>query len=591
MQDPKTYYTDRLKILKEEKSELSRRLLNYSLLRLLVFVLLVALIYFRYGDWLLITLSGLLAIGLFVFLVLRYNRLQYQNKKIKSLISLNEMELEVMEGRFSQLYPGAEYEEAEHHFARDIDLFGEGSFFQYSNRTGLKEGRDMLASWLMSNHKEQIKPKQLAVQELRDMPQWRQDFIATASLLNSEVDPKQLTQWFQEYKPFLNKKFKIIPLAFGLLSLALILAYSLNTISGWSIVFWILAGLGITGAYLRKVNAFSVSASRALNTFQQYHKLIALLESVSFSSELLSKNQKVYKQEHDNVSQLVRKFADILHAFDQRNNMIFGFLGNGLLLWDLYQVYRIENWIQNHGHKVEAWFDVLSYFDACISLGNFAFNHPSYAFPELSSDDLLISAKKAGHPLLERSILVTNDFRISTEEFHIITGANMAGKSTFLRSVSLLIVMANLGLPVCASEMVYKPVKLVTSMRTADSLSRHESYFYSELKRLKFIVDEIEEEPYFIILDEILKGTNSTDKARGSRKFLDRLLTSQSTGLIATHDLSLCEAADANKQVTNYYFDAAIIDGELHFDYQLKPGICQNMNASFLLKKMKIVNE
>ncbi|MDX1315454.1 MAG: DNA mismatch repair protein MutS, partial [Eudoraea sp.] len=338
-----------------------------------------------------------------------------------------------------------------------------------------------------------------------------------------------------------------------------------------------------------RINALSVSVSRAMDTFQQYHKLIALLESVSFRSELLSKKQKLYRQEQDSVSQLLRKFADILHAFDQRNNMIFGFLGNGLLLWDLYQVYRIESWIAEHGDKVSAWFDVLSYFDASISLGNFAFNHPGYAFPELSANNIMINARDAGHPLLEKTLLVTNDFHIGEEEFHIITGANMAGKSTFLRTVSLLIVMANLGLPVCASKMVYKPVKLVSSMRTADSLSRHESYFFSELKRLKFIVDEIGEEPYFIILDEILKGTNSTDKAQGSRKFLDRLLTSKSAGLIATHDLSLCDAANGNDQVSNFYFDANIIDGELHFDYQLKPGICQNMNASFLLKKMGIV--
>ena len=591
MQDPKTYYTDRLKTLKEERSAVSKRLLNYSLLRLLVFLLFLAIIYFRYGDWLLITLSGLLVIGLFVFLVLRFNRLQYQNSKLKALIRLNEMELEVLEGRFTELYAGSEYEEAEHHFARDIDLFGEGSFFQYANRTGLKEGRDMLARWLMSNHIDEIMLRQQAVRELRDMPEWRQDFTATASLLQTEVDPGQLTHWFQGYKPFLNRKFKIIPLAFSLLSLTFILAYSLNAISGWSLIFWILAGLGITGAYLKKINSLSVSASRALNTFQQYHKLIALLESNSFHSELLSKKQMIYRQEQDSVSQLVRKFADILHAFDQRNNMIFGFLGNGFLLWDLYQVYRIENWIQNHGDKVAGWFDVLSYFDASISLGNFAFNHPAYTYPELSSDNVLLSTKDAGHPLLDRSILVTNNFSISAEEFHIITGANMAGKSTFLRTVSLLIVMANLGLPVCASEMHYKPVRLVTSMRTADSLSRHESYFFSELKRLKFIVDEIGEEPYFIILDEILKGTNSTDKARGSRKFLDRLLTSKSAGLIATHDLSLCKAADTNEQVSNYYFDADIVDGELHFDYQLKPGICQNMNASFLLKKMKIVSD
>lgn len=590
MQDPKTYYVQRLKVLKEEQSGVSRKLWIYSLLRLLVFLLLVAAVYFQFGDWQSIAISVFFALSLFVFLVLRYNRLQYQNNKLKALIRVNETELEVLDGRYGHLPPGSEYEQAEHHFARDIDLFGEGSFFQYANRTGLKEGRDMFAHWLLSNHNKQIKQKQEAVQELRDMPEWRQEFTATASLLKAEADPGQLTRWFRGYKPFLNNRFKIIPLAFSLLSLVLILGYVFDQISGWIVTFWLFAGLGITGAYLKKINSLSVSASRAMDTFQQYHQLIALLESVSFQSDLLSGKLQLYTKEEDSVSQLVRKFADILHAFDQRNNMIFAFLGNGFLLWDLYQVYRIENWIGKHGDKVEAWFDVLRYFDASISLGNFAFNHPHYTFPELSTDRLLIDTKDAGHPLLDRASCVTNDFRIGEEAFHIITGANMAGKSTFLRTVSLLIVMANLGLPVCASEMAYKPVRLVTSMRTADSLTRHESYFFSELKRLKFIVDEIGEEPYFIILDEILKGTNSTDKARGSRKFLDRLLTSDSAGLIATHDLSLCEAADVYDEVRNFYFDANIIDGELHFDYQLKPGICQNMNASFLLKKMKIVD-
>ena len=166
----------------------------------------------------------------------------------------------------------------------------------------------------------------------------------------------------------------------------------------------------------------------------------------------------------------------------------------------------------------------------------------------------------------------------------------MAGKSTFLRTVALQIVMSNIGLPVCASEAVYKPIKLITSMRTTDSLTDDESYFFSELKRLKFIVDEIVNERYFIILDEILKGTNSTDKAAGSRKFIDKLVGNGATGIIATHDLSLCEAANDLAEVKNYYFDAQIIDDELFFDYTFKEGICQNMNASFLLKKMGIVD-
>lgn len=166
----------------------------------------------------------------------------------------------------------------------------------------------------------------------------------------------------------------------------------------------------------------------------------------------------------------------------------------------------------------------------------------------------------------------------------------MAGKSTFLRTVSLQIMMANIGLPVCADSCDYRPIKLITSMRTTDSLSDDESYFFSELKRLQYIVGEIKTDKYFIILDEILKGTNSTDKAIGSRKFIQKLIKSKSTGIIATHDLSLCEVSEELPQVENHYFDAEILNDELHFDYRFKDGICQNMNASFLLKKMNIVD-
>ncbi|MBT8204220.1 MAG: DNA mismatch repair protein MutS [Eudoraea sp.] len=589
MQDPNEYYSRRLTELKAEKKKLSGQLFRYSLLRLLVFLSVLFALYFFYGEVQLLIGLGLLALVVFVFLVMRFNHLQFQKQKCDALIQLNETELAALKGDYLQLAEGAEYEDGEHHFSRDIDLFGVGSFFQYINRTALTEGKNILAKWLMSNHNEQLVLKQEAIKELRDAPEWRQEYTAIAAMVSTEATPSQLSKWFREYQPILNGRFKIIPLAFGLISLALIAAYLINALSGWSLFFWFLAGLGISGFYLKRINRLAVLSANALDTFQQFHKLIHLLETTSFNAELLTQKQVIFNNDEEAVSRSVRKFADILHAFDQRNNMLIGILGNGFLLLDLYQTYRIEHWIQKHGEEVNSWFEVLGYFDACNSLGNFAFNHPAYVFPELSADSIVIKAEGAGHPLLDKESRVTNDFLIREHDFHIITGANMAGKSTFLRTVSLLIVMANTGLPVCATSMRYKPIKLVTSMRTADSLTRHESYFFSELKRLKFIVEEMAKDRYFIVLDEILKGTNSTDKAQGSRQFLDRLVASKSTGLIATHDLSLCSAAKAYGQVSNYYFDAEIVKGELHFDYQLKPGICQNMNASFLLKKLKIV--
>ena len=301
------------------------------------------------------------------------------------------------------------------------------------------------------------------------------------------------------------------------------------------------------------------------------------------------KQQENILSKGEKNSKVLKKFASLLSNLDRNNNLLYLIFANGFFLRSLIDCLAIEKWISNHGSDVETWFDTIAFFDAYSSLGNFAFNHPFFTYPEITDGNVVLKAKNAGHPLLDPAKSILNDITIEGGQFFIITGANMAGKSTFLRTVSLQIMMANVGLPVCAESVMYSPIKLITSMRTTDSLTDDESYFFSELKRLRYIVDEIQTDRYFIVLDEILKGTNSTDKALGSRKFVERLVKSKSTGIIATHDLSLCEVANEYSAVKNHYFDAEIIDDELHFDYTFKDGICQNMNASFLLKKMGII--
>jgi DNA mismatch repair ATPase MutS len=211
-------------------------------------------------------------------------------------------------------------------------------------------------------------------------------------------------------------------------------------------------------------------------------------------------------------------------------------------------------------------------------------------FPQIETGDFTLQATDTKHPLLDPAKAIGNDIAITSGAFFIITGANMAGKSTFLRTVSMNIVLANVGLPVWATHMNYSPIKLITSMRTSDSLTDEASYFFSELTRLKYIVDKIEGDRYFIVLDEILKGTNSQDKANGSRKLIEKLSRKHATGIIATHDLSLTEVGKEYDTISNYFFDAEIVDDELHFDYTFKTGVATNMNASFLLRKMGIVD-
>ena len=420
-------------------------------------------------------------------------------------------------------------------------------------------------------------------------PKWRQQFSALASLVKVEYPAKEIVSWLQHYKLVFPKFISFLPKVFSIISLVLIGLLVAQIIVAEILLIWFFIGLGISGFYAKKVDELYLDASNATATFKQYHKLLSEIETQVFVSQILKTKQQEIQRESKKASALFSEFSKVLDGFDQRNNLIISIFGNAFLLRDLQYAHKVEKWINSYGDKVEEWFHIIAFFDAQNSLANFAFNHPNYIFPEIGKNNHVIVSKNLGHPLLKESQRIDNDFTIENQQFFIITGANMAGKSTFLRTVALAMVMGNMGLPVCAEEFKYSPTKLITSMRTSDSLTDNESYFFSELKRLKFIVDEIKTKDYFIILDEILKGTNSTDKAIGSRKFVQKLVSSKSTGIIATHDLSLCEIEKDLPEVKNYYFDAEIINDELFFDYKLKVGICKNMNASFLLKKMEII--
>ena len=589
MQDLFTFYQNRIDAHKDSLYIVKRQLIRSSALRLLVFILICAGIYFFYGNTKLLIAVILGGIALFLFLVTRHGTLKRKKDKFLALVELNETEVKVLNRDFHSLPDGLEFKNPEHFYSQDIDLFGAGSFYQYANRTVLPQGSQTFANFLLENSIINIKQKQEAIAELAEMGEWRQDFSATASLAATETSTETINKWLKSYEAFVPAIIKILPLIFSIASLLLFVLYYLDFVPESLVLSWLFLGLGITAIFMGKIRKLGGAASQMQSTFQQYNQLLQQIENTDFKTELLRSKKQAILSDNEKTSVVIKKFSKLLNSLDKNNNLLYLIFANGFLMRTLTHVYHTEKWIEKHGASVEKWFDAIAFFDAFNSLGNFAFNHPNYSYPKLGNEEYVLKSAGAAHPLLDPKKSILNDFDIKNEQFFIITGANMAGKSTFLRTVSLQIVMANVGLPVCAKQSWYSPIKLITSMRTTDSLTDDESYFFSELKRLKFIVDEIQNDRYFIVLDEILKGTNSTDKAKGSRKFVERLVASKSTGIIATHDLSLCEVANELPAVRNHYFDAEIITNELHFDYKFKDGICQNMNASFLLKKMGIV--
>ncbi|NLP57837.1 DNA mismatch repair protein MutS [Lutibacter sp. B1] len=589
MQNPLEFYTAEKAHFEQELKKLKKKLAVSSSLRLLIFLSTIFGVYFFFGTIKIMISIVVIGVSLFIYLIARHSNLQYKSNLNKALVEINETEIKVLNRDYVSLNDGNEFVDHSHPFSYDIDLFGKGSFFQYCNRTVTNDGKKEFVDKLITNDITNIKEKQLGIKELSQKPKWRQQFSALASLVKVEHPAEEIVDWIHNYKSEFPKFISFLPKVFSMISIVLIALAVMGIIAEQVLLLWFFVGLGISGAYHKRVNELYNDASNTKDTFKQYHKLLNEIESISFTSEILREKQQQIQTESQKASTIFAKFSKVLDAFDQRNNLLIDFFGNAFLLRDLQQVHNVEKWMNRYKDVVEDWFKVIAFFDAQNSLANFAFNHPNYVFPEIEKNKGVIISKNLGHPLLKESERIDNDFKIENHQFFIITGANMAGKSTFLRTVSLAIVMANMGMPVCAEKFKYSPIKLITSMRTSDSLADNESYFFSELKRLKFIVDEIKNEDYFIILDEILKGTNSTDKAIGSKKFVQKLVASNSTGIIATHDLSLCEIEKELSEVLNYYFDAEIINDELHFDYKLKVGTCKNMNASFLLKKMEIV--
>ena len=589
MTNPIVYYKSKLNQYKASVSVIYKKLTTFSILRILTFIITAIGIYFTFYNWQVALLIGALGMVLFVFLLIKYSSLKKEHLINKALVAINEEELKISAGDFFNKSEGLEFQDAKHQYGLDIDLFGRGSFFQFIDRTQLKDSALYLANALKANQITGIIERQKAIKELASKPEWRQHFQATGSLIKVETTTEEVTKWLKNYKPFLPKSMKWLPIIVSICSITLIGLVIFKLIPSSLVGYWLLVGLFLTGRYVKKTNTLSTATDKIRDTFRQYALLLNAIENETFNSELLQQKQKTIQLKNEKASVVLKQLSRAMDALDNRNNIISALFGNGYFLTDLKHSYSIEKWIEKYGDTVDNWFNVAAFFDSYNSLGNYVFNHPNYVFPDILKAGEKTQVMQLGHPLLNKEKRIDNDFSIENQHFFIITGANMAGKSTFLRTVSLHIVMANMGLPVCATSSKYVPVKLITSMRTSDSLTDDSSYFFSELMRLKYIVETIETDSYFIILDEILKGTNSKDKAIGSRKFVEKLVAGNATGIIATHDLSLCEIENQLDPVKNYYFDAQIINDELFFDYRFKKGVCKNMNASFLLKKMEIV--
>jgi hypothetical protein len=597
--EPKLVYTNRIDFFTQKENETKKRLRLVPWIRFVLFVGMIFLIVWYTQDAALWSLVGA-GVILILFLVAGIVDQRWKDtaKKWQRLQEINQQEINALDGDYSHFATGSSYLHSDHPFAIDLDLFGKGSLFQFLNRTSTIFGERILAQWLNDplTLSKKVIPRQKAVQEvawqLDFRQQFRENFLGNPV---SDQEVEELQTWLSS-KPYFQYRLLWHLLAFCLPMLT-ILSIIFAVYDYWPYQIPVLLVL------VQFFFAFSISrttikehmfVTRQVDALEKYGNALALIEQTSFNGELLN-NLKKQLQDIDNQSpaRIILRLTRLLNWMDTNLNMVASVFLNGLLMFNIHVLLALEGWKKKYRELIPTWFDGLASFDAYNSLGNFYFNHPDFVFPDVVSGTFRFDGRDLGHPLIPLNECITNDLQINGwHQLLIITGANMSGKSTFLRTIGVNMILGMVGAPVYASSLTFTPVQLYSCIRTNDSLMKRESYFYAELKRLKQIMDFLETgQPTFLLLDEILRGTNSQDKQAGSMALIRQLLAYKVSGMIATHDLALGNLKnDEPDHIHNHCFEIEISDNKMKIDYKLRPGVCQNLNASFLMKEMGIID-
>ena len=592
----KTYYQEKQNNARHESERIKKKILHISILRVAIFFLgfiALCICYDQGGS----IIGGILLCTLIPFLLLVkvHNRLFHQKDWYETSIRHYKAELASLENDHSAFDGGKEWIDASHPFSLDLDVFGERSLFQFLNRTCTPFGKETLSRWLrqLLDKKEEIETRQQAIQELSRYNDFRETFRITGCLYkNNEMGMKELQEWTASSPVFLHKKsnqwicwavpcINIILFILGMLD---ILPMKWFGLAFFSFVIF-------SNKICRQAASLQDHFDKKLEKLSTYAKLIQLADNQTMECSQLVLLKQHFQCNEKIATEALQQLAKELDRLALRNNQILYILLEGSMFWQLRQMLRIERWKEEYGVHLLQWLEALGKLDALCALGTFAFNHPEYTYPTLADEPFVFRAKEMGHPLMPRQQCVVNDAEIPQRPyFLIITGANMAGKSTYLRTIGCNYILSCIGAPVCCSSLEIYPAHLMTSLRTSDSLANNESYFFAELKRLQQILERLKSgEEMFIILDEILKGTNSMDKQKGSFSLVKQLLRLRANGIIATHDLLLGELKQHfPNEISNYCFEADIQNDELTFSYKLREGVAQNMNACFLMGKMGI---
>jgi hypothetical protein len=595
-QDIINEYKQRAELAAQEAYKYKQLANTYSLLRLSIFVFLAVAIYIavQQDNFSIVAIAFIILVFAFGWLVSRQGSFERQKQYFDDLEKVNTNEITSMQNHANIYNDGARFGNDKHFYTSDLDIFGNASLYQLVNRTATSTGNNKLAQWFdKPAAKETILPRQAAVKEIAGKNSWKLE-IQTRLLFAIKQDVNQLQNLFKYLHLPLNmpgEKWlatytKIAPYLFTAI---LIASWFIPQVKIAAIIIGLInMGLVFSKAiYIRKADMI---AGKIGDTLANYADVFKRIEEEQWQAAYNADLAQQLKTSQ--TSNKIKELSALINKLNYHLNIIVGFMLNLFFLWDIRQVIAIENWKRQNNESLEAAFDVIADFEALISLAGLAVNYPEWAYPEIDDKpSYTLIARGLAHPLIDAAKRIENDYELTdTFKVDIITGSNMAGKSTFLRTVGINTVLALCGAPVCAKSMQVSVITMISYMRIKDSLNESTSTFKAELDRLQMLLAAVENEPkIFFLIDEMLRGTNSVDKYLGSKAVIEQLIRKKAVGMVATHDLQIAQLETKYPTyVRNFYFDIQVKNGEMLFDYKIKHGECKTFNATLLLKQIGI---
>jgi len=539
------------------------------------------------------------SMALFLVLVVKHEKILRKKRYTEALINVNEMSIKRINGEWKSFEDTGEFfKDGDHPYSEDLDIFGKASLFQWINTAKTHLGQNLLKTILTTTPKdtEEIRKRQDAIKDLAARLDWRQNFQAEAFISSKDMEnPENLIKWSKEPGNIIKGRwaayfFRCLPFASALFALFVL---AVPEVKNYFLLIPLFIHILIIAIRYVKYKDISVELStvgKHKDGLKVYQNMLQLIEEEKFDSDYLNEIKgKLIDKKGRKASEQMEELIKISDMIYMKNSQFYLII-NIVALWDYQAQISLQNWKKKSGVNLENWLYVIGMFEALSSLAVINYDHPDWAMPKITADTSYLTAKSMGHPLLGENC-VRNDLKIDkNDRILLVTGSNMSGKSTYLRTAGVNLVLAYSGAPVCAEEFTCSLFEIYTSMRIRDDLENNVSSFYAEIIRIKMSIDAAQNgKPVFFLLDEIFRGTNSADRHTGAKALIKMLKKLGAVGLVSTHDLELGELAKTDDSIKNYHFQESYKGNSIHFDYKLRPGISTTRNALYLIRKAGII--